>query len=173
MLPLARKGHGLLSHLSRKGRLILWREVLGGFTLIELMVVIAIIGTMSAIAIPAYQGYIEKARIAKAIAEIDIMQGEIVAYQTDKGELPDTLNDIGRASLLDPWKNPYQYYNFTDDTGKGKMRKDRFMVPLNTDYDLYSMGKDGKSKPPLTAKDSHDDVIRANDGRFIGLASEY
>jgi general secretion pathway protein G len=159
--------------LSRKGRLILWRKVLGGFTLIELMVVIAIIGTMSAIAIPAYQGYIEKARIAKAIAEIDIMQGEIVAYQTDKGELPDTLNDIGRASLLDPWKNPYQYYNFTDDTGKGNMRKDRFMVPLNTDYDLYSMGKDGKSKPPLTAKDSHDDVIRANDGRFIGLASEY
>jgi general secretion pathway protein G len=173
MLPLARKGHGLLRYLSRKGRLILWREVLGGFTLIELMVVIAIIGTMSAIAIPAYQGYIEKARIAKAIAEIDIMQGEIVAYQTDKGELPDTLNDIGRANLLDPWKNPYQYYNFTDDTGKGKMRKDRFMVPLNTDYDLYSMGKDGKTKPPLTAKDSHDDVIRANDGRFIGLASEY
>jgi general secretion pathway protein G len=44
---------------------------------------------------------------------------------------------------------------------------------LNTDYDLYSMGKDGKTKGPLTAKDSHDDVIRANDGRFIGLASEY
>jgi general secretion pathway protein G len=35
------------------------------------------------------------------------------------------------------------------------------------------MGKDGKTAAPLTAKASRDDVIRANDGRFIGLGSEY
>jgi len=35
------------------------------------------------------------------------------------------------------------------------------------------MGKDGASVPPLTAKASRDDIIRANDGRFIGLASDY
>ncbi len=149
------------------------KNLLGGFTLIELMVVIAILGTIIGIAIPSYQGYIEKARIAKAISEIDIMQGEIAGYENDKGELPNTLNDIGRGNLLDPWENNYQYYNFTTAAGKGKMRKDRFMVPLNTDYDLYSMGKDGDSKPPLTAAASYDDVIRANDGRFIGLASQY
>ena len=35
------------------------------------------------------------------------------------------------------------------------------------------MGKDGASLGPLTAKESRDDIVRANDGRFIGLASEY
>jgi len=46
-------------------------------------------------------------------------------------------------------------------------------VPLNSTYDLYSKGKDGASASPLTAKASADDVIRANDGGYIGLASGY
>ena len=52
-------------------------------------------------------------------------------------------------------------------------RKDGNLVPINTNYDLCSFGKDGKSKAPLRAKDSHDDVIYANDGAFIGLASDF
>ena len=78
----------------------------------------------------------------------------------------------GDSLLLDPWGNPYQYTNF-DNVPKGEWRKDRNLVPLNTDYDLWSMGKDGKSKPPIMAKDSHDDIIRANDGQYVGRASEY
>jgi general secretion pathway protein G len=173
MLYLIHKGRKALRYCLGKSRRILSKKLVGGFTLIELMVVVAILGTITGIAIPAYQTYIEKARVAKAIAEIDMMQGEIAAFIADTQELPNTLNDIGRGTLLDPWENNYQYYNLGTAAGKGAMRKDRFMVPLNTDYDLYSMGKDGKTKPPLTAKASHDDVIRANDGRFIGLASEY
>jgi general secretion pathway protein G len=146
-----------------------------GFTLIELLVVIAILGTLAGIAMPIYSNQIEKARIVKAIAEIAIMQKEITAYDGEESDnfLPNTLDDIGRGNLLDPWGNPYEYLNFAHVVGKGPMRKDRFVVPLNSDYDLYSKGKDGKSMAPLTAKDSHDDVLRANDGRFIGLASEY
>ena len=53
------------------------------------------------------------------------------------------------------------------------MRKDRFLVPINSCYDLYSMGKDGQSVPPLTAKASWDDIVRANDGAFVGLAWQY
>ena len=173
MLYFKHEGQRHLRYCLRKSRRILSKKLLGGFTLIELMVVIAILGTITGIAIPAYQTYIERARVAKAIAEVDMMQGEIAAYMTDKGELPNALNDIGRGNLLDPWENNYKYYNFATAAGRGQMRKDRFMVPLNTDYDLYSMGKDGKTRPPLTAADSHDDIIRANDGRFIGLASEY
>jgi len=149
------------------------KKLLGGFTLIELMAVIAVLGTLTSVAIPAYQGYIEKAKVARAIAELRIMQMEIAAYQLDRHELPDTLDDIGRGNLLDPWKSPYRYLNFANVKGKGKMRKDRFQVPLNTEYDLYSMGKDGKTVSPLTAEASHDDIIRANDGRFIGLAWQY
>jgi general secretion pathway protein G len=46
-------------------------------------------------------------------------------------------------------------------------------VPINTDFDLYSMGPDGRSAPPLTASDSRDDIVRANNGRFVGIAADY
>jgi general secretion pathway protein G len=44
--------------------------------------------------------------------------------------------------------------------------------PVNTDYDLYSLGKDGLSKPQFKFKDSFDDVVRAYEGRYVGLVSE-
>ncbi|MFQ5930741.1 MAG: prepilin-type cleavage/methylation domain-containing protein, partial [Acidobacteriota bacterium] len=100
---------------------------------------------------------------------------DIAQYDVLRGSLPGDLDQLGRGDLRDPWGNPYQYLNFgtLGKGGKGKMRKDKFLVPINSRYDLYSMGKDGKSTPPLTAKNSWDDVIRANDGAFLGLGSEY
>jgi general secretion pathway protein G len=144
-----------------------------GFTLVELMVVMAIISALAGIATPAYMTYLEKARIIRAIAEIRTLDKDIFAYKLGNDKLPGTLGDIGRGTLDDPWGNPYQYLNFANITGTGKMRKDHFKVPLNTDYDLYSMGKDGQTAVPLTAAASHDDIIRANDGRFVGKASDY
>lgn len=149
------------------------REDGGGFTLLELLVVIFILGTLAGIAIPVYTHYIEKARLTKAIVEVRILQKEILLYEMDAKDLPNTLNDIGRANLLDPWGNAYQYLNFATIHGMGPVRKDRFVVPLNSDYDLCSMGKDGQTATSLTVKISHDDIIRANDGNFVGLASEY
>lgn len=78
--------------------------------------------------------------------------------------------------IRDPWGNPYQYLNLSDPNIKGatgKARKDHNLVPINSDFDLYSMGKDGKSVSPLTAAASRDDIVRANNGRFIGPASKY
>ena len=156
-------------------RLAWGKEHFRGLTLIELLVVIAILGTVAGIAMPIYSNQIEKARIVKAIAEIAIMQKEIALYDGEESDnfLPNTLDDIGRANLLDPWGNAYRYLNFATISGIGLARKDRFVVPLNSDYDLYSMGKDGQTAIPLTVGVSYDDIIRANDGRFIGLASEY
>jgi general secretion pathway protein G len=57
--------------------------------------------------------------------------------------------------------------------GVGKSRKNKNLTPINSYFDLYSKGKDGLSTLPLTAKASRDDVILANDGAFIGLASNY
>jgi general secretion pathway protein G len=77
--------------------------------------------------------------------------------------------------MKDPWGNAYHYLriNGGDAKGKGKMRKDHSMVPVNSDFDLYSMGPDGQSKPPFTAKASRDDIVRAGDGGYFGKASEY
>ncbi len=52
-------------------------------------------------------------------------------------------------------------------------RKERFLFPINEEYDLYSCGRDGDSEPGLSAPVSQDDIIRANDGAFIGRASEF
>ncbi len=92
------------------------------------------------------------------------------------GRLPDSLADIGMGGLLDPWGNPYQYLNLSDPNNRaarGKARKDHNLVPINSDYDLYSMGKDGGSVSPLTAKASRDDIVRAGNGRFVGKATDF
>jgi general secretion pathway protein G len=148
-------------------------------TLIELLIVVAMIGTLAAIGYPIYGTALQKAKVAKAIADIRVLSTEIGTYQLFDGGSPLSLADIGRATFKDPYGNPYEYLNFCikkDKKGKckkPKARKDRFLVPLNSDYDLYSKGQDGKSKAPLTAKASRDDIIRAVDGGYIGLASEF
>ena len=144
-----------------------------GFSLVELMIVTLMVATLVAIAVPIYGRALDQARMAHAIAEIHTLFKEIFLYDTQNGKLPDTLADIDRGKLTDPWGHPYQYLNFANVKGKGQMRKDHFLVPLNSRYDLYSMGPDGQSRPPLTAKMSRDDVILANDGGFVGPASEY
>lgn len=144
-----------------------------GFTLIELMVVVGIVGALSGIAVPAYTGYIEKARTTKTVAEMYTLEKEILAFWAENDRFPDSLADINRGGLQDPWGNPYQYLSLATVKGVGPLRKDRFLVPLNSDFDLYSMGGDGKSQAPLTAQASHDDIIRANNGRYMGPASEY
>ena len=63
--------------------------------------------------------------------------------------------------------------NGNDNDDKGKPRKDHALHPINTDYDLFSVGKDGKSTAALTAKISQDDIVRANNGRFLGFVSNY
>jgi len=57
--------------------------------------------------------------------------------------------------------------------GLGQKRKDKNLVPINSDYDLYSMGPDGKTTSALTAAISQDDIVRGRDGIFIGLAADY
>lgn len=144
-----------------------------GFTLIELLITIAIIFTLSAIAIPNLLAALDRAKIARAVGDIRTIGDQVQAYGVINKKYPNTLAEIGYGATRDPWGNPYQYYNFEDADGKGKMRKDRFLVPINTFFDLYSIGKDGDSVPPLTAQASRDDIIWANDGGFIGPAEDF
>jgi general secretion pathway protein G len=187
-----------------------------GFTIIELMIAVAIVGALAGLAIPNYLGYLDKARLTRCIAEIRYIERAIDSYEAANESLPNTLVEVGAGDMVDPWGNPYEYLNiaaltlpgggnggggnggggggggngggnntfhwFEPDSAyaagagngsAGRPRKDRFLHPINSDYDLYSMGKDGESVEPLTAQKSHDDVIRANDGGFVGLAVEF
>jgi general secretion pathway protein G len=141
----------------------------GGFTIVELLAVVAIIGTLTALAIPRVHTAIDRARVAKAIGDIEAIQIELDSQDS----LPDQLSALGPVRN-DPWGNPYQYNKFPPNKPVPPgARRDRFLVPINTSYDLYSMGADSASTPPLTAQASQDDVVRGNDGGYIGLASKY
>jgi general secretion pathway protein G len=146
-----------------------------GFTLIEILICLAILGTLAAIAIPNYIVYRDRAKTAVAIHDLRIIQDIILNYQISWGQFPDTLDQAGIKRLKDPWGNSYQYLRIegADIKGKGKLRKDRSLVPVNSDFDLYSVGPDGKSQPPFTAKTSLDDIVRAADGGYFGKASDF
>ena len=163
-----------------------------GITLLELIIATAIVSIISSISVSSYSGYIETTKVSQAVAQIRGLTLLIEDYALDYGEYPENLRDIGNEGLIDPWGNPYTFLNLKiekrnddDDRGRddddddddriniGSARKDGNLVPINTNYDLCSPGKDGKSKPPLRAKDSRDDIIFANDGDYIGLASEF
>ncbi|GAB1722334.1 MAG: hypothetical protein NTNFB01_12300 [Nitrospira sp.] len=227
-----------------------------GFTIVELAIVMVIVGALAGLAVPAYLGYLDKARLTRCIAEIRYIARAVDSYHTAYDVYPNTLAEAGAGDMVDPWGNAYAYLNiaalmlpgsghgggsggagggggasggagggaggtspsggaapsssaapppsgaggggssspaskkssptsfwFEPDsayaaaplsTGRPTQpRKDRFLHPINSDYDLYSVGKDGETVIPLTARPSHDDVIRANDGSFVGLAVEF
>ncbi len=143
-----------------------------GFSLIELMLVVAIIGIIAVSASLIFNSFLKKARVKKAVSEILSLQIKIKTYEVYDGVFPDSLDDIKGGDMLDPWGNPYQYINF-DITPSSEWRKDHNLHPLNTDYDLGSMGEDGQSHANLSNPTSYDDIIRANDGQYVGRASEY
>jgi general secretion pathway protein G len=143
-----------------------------GFTLVELLISVAIMGTLASMAMMGYRNLIEETREKVVMQELNSIQNYIEIYLQENGELPDSLDDLGMGTFEDPWGNPYRY-QAVDKVPPGMRRKDLFLNPINDDYDLWSMGPDGKSQPPLTAQQSRDDIIRATDGEYIGPASEF
>jgi general secretion pathway protein G len=158
--------------LRRVRRWVRSRRSRRGLTLIELLIVLAVIGILSSIAVVFYYNFTYPAQIARAVADIAVVSSEISTFETMNERLPNDLAEIGRAAFRDPWGNPYRYLNFSLGA-VGQQRKDHALVPINTDFDLYSMGRDGASQPPLTSSASRDDIVRASDGQYIGLASGY
>ena len=120
-----------------------------GFTLIEIMVVVVIIGLLAAVILPNVFGRVEDARVAKAKSDIQAIETALTLYKLDNYKFPST--DLGLAALSqrpndpsvrnwreggylqrtskDPWGNPYQYVSPGTHGGE---------------YDLYSLGADAQ-----------------------------
>ena len=146
-----------------------------GFQLIEIMIVLAILAIVSLVAIPSYSNYLDKVDYVTAETDITDITIAIEQFYSGNGGYPNSLADIGKDGLRDPWGNAYQYLRIDggDVEGNGKMRKDKSLSPVNSDYDLYSACKDGQTKLPFPPKVSHDDIVRASNGRFIGYAADF
>ena len=141
-----------------------------GFTMVELLAVCAVLGALMIIAIPTYAKYKDVARSSRAMNEIRMLETALTAYLTEKGFYPpsDDLNAIGYGTLKDPWGHAYQY------KVPGGTRT-LVATPLNSDFDLYSLGADGASEASIapTSPTSQDDIIRISDGAFVGRADHY
>src|SRR5215470_14371366 len=121
----------------------------GGFTLIEIMVVVIIIGLLAAVIVPQVINKVDEARISKAKADIQSLETALTMFRLDNSKYPTT--DQGLQSLVvqptdpsirhwriggylqrvskDPWGADYQYV-FPGTHGK--------------EYDLYTLGADGQ-----------------------------
>jgi len=118
-----------------------------GFTLLELLVVVAIIGLLAGYVAPRYFSQVGKSEVATARAQIDALEKALDQYRLDTGRYPAT--ELGLAALvtrpaneprwagpylrkdvpLDPWGKPYRY---------------RAPGEQGRDYDVVSYGKDGQ-----------------------------
>ncbi len=253
----------------------------GGFTLLELMIVVTILGILASVGVPQYVSALRTARVGKAKHELVTISHAIDGFTANNGgNMPLTLHQVGFGGKRDPWGVPYCFLNYVDGTGDGldwaiaagivdpsafqstasgsgssspptavsgpaprrigqirrrpqgpgvvdgtaveaarvavrarvteitesldrelsvgeseslasaitssggfsffsgvptetTRRRDRYMFPLNTDYDLFSLGPDSSTAVSLGESVGLDDVIRANNGGYFGPASEY
>lgn len=153
-----------------------------GFTLIELVLVVAIVLTLAGMAIPRVADFRNKGRYTAAVGDVRRIEAEILAYLAANRVLPASLALLSLDGLKDPWGRGYVYspHYLSVPLSPAEIvtkpegaRTDQFLKPLNNDFDLYSLGPDGISEPPLRAKPSRDDVVRAVGGAYIGKAEDF
>jgi general secretion pathway protein G len=136
------------------------------------MLVLALAAILGTFSVHSYRGYVERLRETQAINDIHLLSAQLQRWLTATSSLPDSLAEAGLDGLMDPWERPYVYLNVATAT-IGEVRKDKNLNPVNTDFDLYSLGRDGDSRKPFTVPVSRDDIVRANNGGYVGRAEDY
>ncbi len=117
-----------------------------GFTLIELMVVVVILGLLATMVMPKVLSKPEKARRTKAVAEIRIVQSALAMFKTDTGRFPTTAEGLP-ALVTDPGVPGYDKEGYLERVPSDPWgHKYIYICPgiRGKDYDLVSLGKDGE-----------------------------
>ncbi len=117
-----------------------------GFTLVEIMVVVLIIGILAAVAVKAFGGQSDKARITATRATLSEISDALELFKLDLGRYPETMDDMLAApSWADPKKyNKDAYLKKEPEDGWQNKFVYRYPGTENRAYDLFSTGADGK-----------------------------
>jgi prepilin-type N-terminal cleavage/methylation domain-containing protein len=140
-----------------------------GFTLVELIVVCAILGVLALMALPALTDVRTKVRVSRCADEIRTIEKDIIAFAAENGHYPANLTEIKRNTLMDPWGHQFIYTpggGYVDPSGGRN---------LNEDFDLYSKGVDNDTDTNLgnDPGPSMDDIVRGGEGAEVALGKDY
>lgn len=130
-----------------------------GFTLIEIMVVVVIIGLLAAFIVPQVMGRVDEARVTKVKGDVQMLETAISMYRLDTARYPTTAQ--GLAALVtkpeDPtvrnWK-PGGYLSRVSKDPWGNEYRYAYPGTKGREYDLYSLGPDGQEGSPDTDQDN-------------------
>lgn len=122
-----------------------------GFTFIEIMVVVIILGILAAIVLPKFTGRTEEARVNAAQSQLGVFATALDAYELDNGRYPSTeqgIDALVKESSTPPvpkrWKGPYIQKGIPHDPWGGKYIYKSPGTHNPRSYDLYSYGTDGR-----------------------------
>lgn len=157
-----------------------------GVTIFELLIALVIASMLAAFAIAVFgssqpncdnpnakQGILMRGKISQVNGAIGEIHLAASMFELSHSRYPADLAEIELDHLRDPWGNPYQYLVVYGLKSKGPVRKDHNLHPVNSGYDVYSMGPDGATATPFTSTLGKDDIVMANDGDYLGLACQY
>src|ERR671925_766390 len=123
------------------------RRPVAGFTLLELLVVVVIIGLLAGLVAPRYFGQVGKSEVNIAKAQIDALEKALDQYRLDTGRYP--TSELGLKALVErpssepKWNGPYLKKSVPlDPWGKAYLYK--MPGEKGADYDLLTFGRDGQ-----------------------------
>ena len=122
-----------------------------GFTLVEIMVVVIIIGLLAGIVVPNVMDNLDKANVQKARADFSALQTALKLYRIDNFNYPTTeqgLEALVTKSSIAPVPRNFKSSGYIDNLNKAPWGNDyQYMSPADDgkEYDIYSLGADGVS----------------------------
>jgi general secretion pathway protein G len=125
------------------------RHAQAGFSLMEILIAIVIVGIIAAVTVPAYFGYVERNKLKAAKLELRTIKGYVESFYGDINSVPDSLEDLvhkpTREELAKDWVQPYTEKVPRDPWGNAYIY--RPTPEGEHKYELYSYGPKGKTAP--------------------------
>jgi general secretion pathway protein G len=142
-----------------------------GFTLAETLLGTALLAVGLDAAVELVSTRIEQSHVEQAEQDLARLQSAIEGYRAAHHDLPGSLSELGSAVPRDPWGRPYEYVSFDLKGTVGQRSLEG--LPINSEYDLYSLGADGRTDANLRSETGRDDIVRGRDGSYIGPAAGF